>query len=62
MSKSAIPSDKIPAENDDARSIDSPEADRRRSDLAKAAAKELHRAAKETDDSSLDRTSKTQEQ
>jgi len=51
----------IPPETDDARSIDSPAADRHRNDLAKAAAKGLDRAMKETDRTSENHTSTTKE-
>lgn len=51
----------IPPETDDARSIDSPAADRHRDDLAKAAAKGLHRAVKETDLASDNHTPTTKE-
>ncbi|MVA37743.1 hypothetical protein GOZ89_22915 [Agrobacterium vitis] len=47
MTERETPPEAIPAETDDARSIDSPAADRRRDDLAKEAAKGLQRAMKE---------------
>jgi hypothetical protein len=49
MTKRETSPEATPRETDDARSTDSPAADRRRNDLAKAAAKGLHRAVKETD-------------
>lgn len=61
MTKRETPPEAIPAETDDARSIDSPAADRQRNDLAKAAAKELHRTMKETDRASGHHTSTTKE-
>ncbi|KAA3506227.1 hypothetical protein GOZ80_18645 [Agrobacterium vitis] len=51
----------IPAETDDARSIDSPAADNHRNDLAKAAGKGLQRAMKETDRTSDSDTPTTEE-
>ncbi|MBY2910190.1 hypothetical protein [Rhizobium leguminosarum] len=61
MTKRETPPDAIPAETDDARSIDSPAADRHRNDLAKAAAKGLDRAMKEADRASDTHTSTTKE-
>jgi len=50
-----------PPETDDARSIDSPAAARHRDDLTKTAAKGLHRAMKESDQTSDRLTSKMKE-
>lgn len=61
MTTRETPPEAIPAETDDARSIDSPAADRHRNDLAKAAAKRLHRAIKETDQASDKHTLKMKE-
>ncbi|MBY5461791.1 hypothetical protein HFO89_36825 [Rhizobium leguminosarum] len=61
MTKRETPPEAIPAETDDARSIDSLAADRHRIDLAKAAAKGLDRAMKETAGTSENHTSKAQE-
>jgi len=61
MTTREIPPEAIPPETDDARSIDSPAADRHRDDLAKAAAKGLHRAVKETDLASDNHTPATKE-
>jgi len=47
MTKREKPPETAPAETDDARSVESPEADRNRHDLAHGAAKRLHRAMKE---------------
>jgi hypothetical protein len=61
MTKRETLPEAIPAETDDARSIDSPAADRHRDDLAKAAARGLHRAVKETDLASGKQTSAPKE-
>ncbi|MBA9035916.1 hypothetical protein [Rhizobium leguminosarum] len=61
MTKRETPPQAIPAETDDARSIDSPAADFHRNDLAKAAAKGLRRAMKESDQASDNQPSKAQE-
>ncbi len=47
MTKGEKPSETAPSETDGARSVESPEADRNRDDLARGAAKGLHRAMKE---------------
>ena len=61
MTTRETPPKAIPPETDDARSIDSPAADRHRDDLAKAAAKGLQRAMKETDRTSDSHTPTTKE-
>jgi hypothetical protein len=61
MTKRETLPEAIPPETDDARSIDSPAANRHRNDLAKAAAKGLHRAMKETDQASDKHTLKMKE-
>lgn len=47
MTKREKPPETAPAETDDARSVESPEADRSRHDLVQGAAKGLHRAMKQ---------------
>lgn len=59
MMKREMSPEAIPPETDDARSIDGPAADRHRNDLAKEAAKGLHRAMTEKDGSSDNHTSTT---
>ena len=60
MTKREKPPETAPAETDDARSVESPEADRNRHDLAQGAAKGLHRAMKEQAPTA--ETAKTQEE
>ena len=62
MTKRETSPETIPPETDDARSKESPAADRHRADLAKAAAKGLDRAMKDTAGTSESHTSEAREE